>query len=65
VEAGVSDSRTLSDQLADRVTKKLSDGGLLRQERLQSVASLISGGKMKPADWRQEIDLALAKGEKK
>jgi len=61
----VSDSRTLSDQLADRVTKKLFDGGLLRQERLQSVAILISGGKMKPADWRQEIDLALAKGEKK
>ncbi len=60
----MSESKTLSEQLADRVAQKLSQAGLLRPERRQAIAIQIGNGKMKPDGWRFEIELALEKKPK-
>ncbi len=57
----MSDSGTLSEQLAERVTKKLIEAGLLRHERQQAVATQIAGGKMKADTWKLDIELAVEK----
>jgi hypothetical protein len=64
VEARLSESKTLSEQLADQVAQKLVDAGLLRPERQQAVAIQIGNGKMKPDTWKLDIELALEKKPK-
>lgn len=64
MEAYLSDLKTLSEQLAERVALKLVQAGFFRQERQQAVATQIANGKMKAETWKLDIELALEKSKR-
>ena len=62
VATDLSESRTLSEQLALRVAQSLVQAGLLRPERQDSIAAQIASGKIKSSEWQREIEMAADQG---
>lgn len=50
--------RSPTDQLADRLQRRLLEEGLLNEEQMSRLLPKIKNGRAKPEDWKLAIDLS-------
>ncbi|MGB5070343.1 MAG: hypothetical protein WBO28_05255 [Flavobacteriales bacterium] len=53
------DAKTPTEQLADRLRRRLLEEGLLKEDRMDAILPKIKSGKIKPEDWKMAIELSL------
>jgi hypothetical protein len=48
-----------TDQLGDRIRRRLLEEGLLKEEQMDRLMPKIKSGRAKAADWKMAIDLSV------